>query len=116
MEKIGIDNLKKVFAVLAALANLGDDVGRDTSPSRWAKLLSVITIVKDAASLDFKQALVEIKDLDMDERQALLVEIGADLKLGDAQLEKSIEDALAIVVDLDSVIERSVSMVKSFKA
>lgn len=113
---MGIDNLKKLLACVAALANLGDDVGRDTSPSRWAKLLSVITIVKDASSVDFKVALQELKDLDMTERQALLAEIDADLKLGDAKLEKAIEDALAIVVDLDGVIERSVALVKSLKA
>lgn len=113
---LGIVNLKKFFGVLASLANLGDDVGRDTSPSRWVKLLGVITILKDVPGLDLKAVLAEIKDLDVNERQELLAEIGADLKLGDAKLESLIENGLAIVADMASVIERSGKLIKDFKA
>lgn len=113
---MGIDNLKKVLALLIALANLGDDVGRDTSPSRWTKLLSLITIVKDVPSIDLKAALAEIKDLDPTERAELISELDAGLTLGDQKLESIVENGLSIISDLDGVIERSVALVASLKA
>lgn len=116
MEKLGIENLKKAFGLLASLANLGDDVGRDTSAARWGKLLGLIPAIGQFASLDLKAAVAEFKDLDAAEKQALLVEIETDLDLGDDQLEKAIEDGLAIVVDFESVVQRSISFVKNLKA
>jgi hypothetical protein len=113
---LGIENLKKVFGLLAALANLGDDVGRDTSSARWGKLLGLIPVLGQVASLDIKAALAEFKDLDAVEKQALLAEIQADLNLADDKLEAAIEDGLAIIVDLESVVERSIGFVKNLKA
>ncbi len=114
--KLGIENLKKVFSLLANLANLGDDVGRDTSTARWGKLLTLIPIIGTVATLDIKAAVAEFKDLDATEKAELLAEIDADLKLGDEKLEKAIEDGLQIVVDLESVITRSISFVAAIKA
>lgn len=112
---LGIDNLKKVFSLIAQLANIGDAVGRDTSSGRWTKLLSVVGVLATIPGIDFTQVVAEFKDLDDAEKQQLLQEIDADLQLGDVALEKAIEDGLAIATDLESVIQRSVTFVQGLK-
>jgi hypothetical protein len=113
---LGIANVKKALALIASLANLGDNVGRDTSPGRWTKLLALIGSVKDFAGINLSQVLPEIKDLTPAEKQELVAEIKEDLDLADDKLEAAIEEGLAIIIDLENVIERSSALVKAFKA
>ncbi len=114
--KLGIENAKKVIALMSFLANLGDDVGRDTSPSRWTKLLGLVGVFNQIGSLDFKVIGPELADLDLTERQELLAVLRKDLDLADDKLESSIEESISIVTDLASIIERSSNLVKALKA
>src|SRR4051812_24569369 len=113
--KFGIENLKKVLHMVIALANLGDDVGRDTSMARWGKLLSIFSIVKDAPGIKVEDIKNEISELDPAEREALLADVAAELKLEDAKLEMAIKEGLAVVSELAAVIERSVKLAKELK-
>ncbi len=114
--KLGVVNVKKSISLVCALANLGDDVGRDTSAGRWSKLLALVADFNAFATIDLKAVMPEIKDLDDTEKQELLAELRTDLKLGDAQLEAGIEEGLTIIADLESVIARSVALVAKLKA
>lgn len=115
-QKLGIENLKKVIVLTTTLANTGDAVGHDTTAARWAKLLGLISAIPNAASIDFKAVMPEIKDLDEAEKAEILALFKADFDIADDKLEAAIEDGLAIVHDLVSVVERSVALVKTYKA
>lgn len=114
--KLGIDNLKKLVGIVAFMANLGDDVGRDTSPSRWAKLLQLVTVFNSLGGMTFAQVGPELKDMDAAERQILLDEIRQDLNLADDKLEAVIEESLSIASDLASLVMRSGALIKAMQA
>jgi hypothetical protein len=116
MEKLGIENLKKVVMLICALATTGDQIGHDTSSMRWGKLLGLITSVKDISGLDFKAVLPEIKDLDAAERAEILALFKHDFDLQDDKLEAAIEEGLVIAEDMVGIIDRSAKLVKTFKA
>jgi hypothetical protein len=112
----GIENLKKILKVLAELANLGDDIGRDTSSGRWAKLLNLVDIVRNFGTLDLSQVVPEFQDLTAEERKQLIAELKDELALGDKKLEMAIEEGLAVVEDFAEVLQRAVAVVKEARA
>lgn len=114
--KLGIDNITKVVSIIAVLANVGDQFGRDSGVTRWSHLVLLGPAIMTLQGINFSQVLPEIKDLDADERSKLTALFDSSLQLGNEHLEGVVEKGLGIVTDLVSIIERTKALVADAKA
>lgn len=112
---LGIGNLTKLVALIAALANMGDKIGHETGMARWGELFGLVGAVQSINGLDFKQVMPEIKDLDQSERDQLLALFKTSFDIQDDKLEAVIEEGLGIAEDLVSIYTRSATLVASYK-
>lgn len=93
-------DLKNLIKLLCAIANVGDEIGRDTAPARWSHLFELIQPVAAGAAIDFNKVKAELAALDASTRAQLEAELKADLNLGDKKLEVVIEDTIPLAEDL----------------
>jgi hypothetical protein len=115
-QKLGIENLKKVVKLIAALAGVGDKIGHDTSVSRWGNLFELIGAVREIAGLQWSQVLPEIKDLDAVERAEIEKVFKDQFDLVDDKLEAAIEKGIAIAEKQVAVVQEASDLVKELKA
>lgn len=115
MEKLGTVNLKPYVMLAVELGNVGDKVGRLKGVARLAPVLELYDEVLALGGAAYKQAVLELKDLDAAEREALMLEVKAKFDLADEVLEAVIEDGLLLLADGYSVVERAIDLGKKLK-
>lgn len=116
MEKIGIDNLKKLVTFGAHLASVGDKIGHTAGIEKWMKITTLFPDFITLTSVDFKAVKAEIADLDASERLALEEAFKAEFDLVDDKLEISLEAVITLAEKQVEVIVGAIELAKSFKA
>lgn len=110
-----LSNLLPVFLLVAEIGNVADFMGRNKGASKYLKIVDLFDELTAIGSVDFKQVLNDFKGLENSDRSELVEKITAKIDLGDAKVESLIEEGLGIAVDLASIVERSITLVKTFK-
>lgn len=98
------------------LGNVADKVGRTKGASKYFALVDLFDEVTALGSVDFKLIDDEIKDLDATERETLHQAIKDKFDIVDDKLENAIEEAIAILSEQVKLVERSIKLVKDYKA
>jgi len=101
--------------LVAEIGNVADFMGRNKGASKYLKIVDLFDELTAIGSVDFKQVLNDFKGLENSDRSELVEKITAKIDLGDAKVESLIEEGLGIAVDLASIVERSITLVKTFK-
>lgn len=115
-KKLGIENVTKCVHLAVELGNVADKIGRTKGAGKYGHLLLLMDEVTALGSVDFKQVMPEIKDLDAVEKATLLQSVKEKFDIVDDKLEAVIEEGLAILVDASALVQRSIDLSKQLKA
>lgn len=115
-EKLGIDHLEPIAMMALEVGNVADKMGRSKGMERYFHLTSLFDEMTALSSVDFKKAKAQFKDLDEAEMETLMSKAKPKFDIADDKLEMAIEEGLDIMIDLYSAIDRSIELVKKFKA
>lgn len=117
-EKLGIANVKILLLFALELGNVADSIGRhpEKGVARYGKLLDLMDEMMALGTMKLDQVVPEFEDLDDAEKADLMAAMKSKFDIEDDKLEGAIEDGLGIVVDAVSLVQKSISLVKSFKA
>lgn len=112
---IGIDNLQKVLKIVAHVGDVADKIGHETGLQRWGHLTELLEDVVSIPGIKFSELKGEIADLDAGEKEQLLQDLKLELDLIDDNLEAVIEEGVAILVEVEQLVQRSIKLSKSLR-
>lgn len=110
--KLGVQNLTKALMLAFELGNVVDQIGRKKGLMRWMPVMALADELAEMEGVTFDQVKSEFKDLDAVERAQLSADIQAKFSVVDKDLEKKIEESVAIVNDLFNIYTRVKSLIK----
>jgi len=113
--KIGVDNLKKLIALPIELGNVADMIGSEDSKSwrRWFKLVNAFDEVIDLLRVDWNILKNEIKDFNSEDMTELNSFMKEKFDIKNDNLEKIVEDSIAILISLGELVEKSIALYKT---
>lgn len=100
MEKVGIENLKKLVKFVVLLGNAIDKSTRDGLSFADAGYFIPALMEAPKAFENISAVSIEVKDLDAEELEELKALIGQELSLEDKDLDVVVKQALSVLVDV----------------
>lgn len=117
MEKMGIENFKKLYVIILKLVNTGDKMGHKNNwGDRMSVLFGIFPMLMTLSSIKWNQVLPEAKDLDEAERGELVEVTKEELDLEDDKLEEAVEKAIAMTHETVSMVGKIIAFIKDVKA
>lgn len=118
MEKLGIENLKKLLFLLVEMGNVGDWIGRhpELGVAKFSKLFDLADEAMAMTGFELESVKQEIKDLDEVERAQLLEALKVKFDIEADDLEAKIEEGLGLIVRLYKDVTDTIAYAKSFNA
>lgn len=117
VEKFGIENLKKIIALVVEAGNVGDKIGQEGSKV-WKKWIAVIDLLDESIDLvkcDFKALKNEFVDLTEAEKGEVKEFIRVKFDIHNDKLEYVIEESLLIAMNIEDSIRRAIEMFKNLR-
>lgn len=116
-EVFGIENLKKIIALVVEAGNVGDKIGQEGSKV-WKKWFTVIDLLDECIDLvkcDFKALKSEFSDLSEAEKGEIKEFIKVKFDIHNDKLEYVIEESLLIAMNIEDSVRRAIEMFKNLK-
>jgi len=119
MEKMGIENFKKILTSAMEVVKVGDEIGHEGSAAgmtRWFKVTSLFDDLMVLSTVDFKALKAEVADFDAAEKAEIFELLKVKFDIIDDKLELALEEAVGLVIDAASIVERALKLKDAFKA
>lgn len=114
-EKLGIENLKLVFAFILVTVNMVIDLVKKFN---YAKALSLAFHIGENLSIvdSAKAALAEFRDLDVAESNELAAFLGDEFDIADDNLEARIEEAVFLLPEGYALLKTNIAYYEKVRA
>jgi hypothetical protein len=115
--KFGIENLKKVFALVIEMGNVADKIGQENSKA-WRKWFTVIELVDEIGALltvDWKMLKPEYMDLSDGEKQEIRQFLKEKFDIKNDKLEMVIEDSFIIAQEIEVMVKKLIALVREMR-
>ncbi len=107
-EKLGVEELKSVILLGLHLGELVDSLSNGIGLDDIGPALRIVKDAKPALeAIKSGKLLPELKDLDVEEREALKSWVTEELDISNDALESVIEKALSVIIDLTDLAKLS---------
>jgi hypothetical protein len=118
-EKLGIDNITKIFDVLIEAGNvfgLVKNVGPDAHwLDRIKPVAQILDEVYDLLKVDFAKLLPEIKDIDESEKTKLKEHFKIKFDVPQDEVEQVLEESFEVLISLIENIQKTIQLTKKIK-
>lgn len=115
MDKFGIDQVKVVLALIIEAGNVADQFEKARGMARYMTFTSLFDELMAMGNFDKALFIKQIKELSDAEIVQLHGFLKAKFDIVDELLENTIEEGIAIFIDMYAIYERTTKLVKSFK-
>jgi len=115
MAEVGYDNIKIGFDLVIESANVMDKIRQGEGSAKFMPLLDLIDEVSKIPDFDYSMFKLEWKNLNADEREALIEHGKKKFELSNKAVEAKIEAASEISVSLIALIPQAIRLVQDLK-
>lgn len=118
MEKLGIDQIKKVLALILELGNVGDYIGKhpELGVAKFAKLTELFDELMAMGSFSVEEFKKQYADLDEAEIAELKLFMKEKFNIEDDVLEGKIEQGLDLFAEGFEFVQKVIAFGKAMKA